>query len=87
MDTTRLTAPWHPLAAAVLSGLAEWRLQHPTATLREIKAAIDAHLAVLGARMLQDAALTSAATELGALPAAAITRDAPPRPRARPSTC
>lgn len=70
MDTARLPAPWHTLAEDVIPGLAAWRLQHPTATLREIEAAIDDRLAALRARRLQDAALASAATELGALPAA-----------------
>jgi predicted RNA-binding Zn-ribbon protein involved in translation (DUF1610 family) len=63
-----LTAHWHTLAEDVISGMAEWRLQHSTATLREIEAAIDDRLAALRARMLQDAALASAATDRGALP-------------------
>jgi hypothetical protein len=71
MDTARLAAQWHTLAEDVISGMAEWRLQHPTATLREIEAASDDRLAALRARMLQDAALASAATDLGPLPAEA----------------
>ena len=38
--------------------------------LREIEAAVDEHLAAVRARMLQDAALASAAADLRALPAA-----------------
>ena len=71
MDTARLTAHWHILAEDAITGMAEWRLPHPTATLREIETAIDDHLAAMRARMLQDAALASAATDLAGQPAAA----------------
>ena len=70
MDAARLAGSWHDLAEEAITGMAEWRVQHPTATLREIEAAIDEHLAEVRARMLQDAALASAATDLRALPAA-----------------
>jgi len=55
--------PWRALSDEVLSGMKEWRLQHPRATLREIEAALDERLARLRARMLEDAALASAAAE------------------------
>jgi predicted RNA-binding Zn-ribbon protein involved in translation (DUF1610 family) len=71
MDPAQLTAQWQVLAEEAITGMAEWRVQHPTATLREIEAAIDEHLAQVRARMLQDAALLSAAADLRALPAAA----------------
>ena len=71
MDPARLSATWHDLAEAAITGMAEWRVQHPTATLREIEAAIDDHLAEVRARMLQDAALASAAADLRDVPAAA----------------
>jgi hypothetical protein len=70
MDPTQLAAQWHTLAEEALTGMAEWRAQHPTATLREIEAAIDEHLAAVRARMLQDAALASAAADLRGVPAA-----------------
>jgi hypothetical protein len=54
---------WGGLAAEVCSGMKEWRLQHSRATLSEIEAALDERLARLRARMLQDAALASAAAE------------------------
>ena len=56
-------AEWQRLADEVLTGMKEWRGQHPTATLREIEQALDERLARLRARMLQDVALASAATE------------------------
>ena len=56
-----LDAQWRELAEAAITGMAEWRVQHPTATFREIEAAVDERLARVRARMLQDAALASAA--------------------------
>ena len=60
---------WQQEGAAILSGFKEWRLQHPRATLSEIEVALDEHLARLRARLLEDAALASAAADLRALPA------------------
>ena len=57
-------AKWNPLAQEVMSGMKEWRLQHPKATLREIEAALDERLGKMRARMLEDAALASAAADL-----------------------
>jgi predicted RNA-binding Zn-ribbon protein involved in translation (DUF1610 family) len=57
-------AKWDELAEEVLSGMKEWRLQHPKATLREIEQALDERLAKMRARMLQDAALASAAADI-----------------------
>jgi hypothetical protein len=70
MRTEAFEHQWRELAEEVISGMAEWRLQHPTATLGEIEAALDARLARLRARMLQDAALASAATAWSEAPAA-----------------
>lgn len=56
---------WHYMSEEVLSGMKEWRLQHPRATLTEIEAALDERLARLRARMLEDAALASAAADWG----------------------
>jgi predicted RNA-binding Zn-ribbon protein involved in translation (DUF1610 family) len=57
---------WHELAEEVISGMKEWRLQHPKATLREIEQALDERLGKMRARLLQDAALASAAADIGA---------------------
>jgi len=54
---------WDELSAEILSGMREWRLQHPKATLREIETALDAHFVTLRARMLQDMALQSVASD------------------------
>ena len=63
---TDFDARWDELAEEVLSGMKEWRLQHPKATLRQIEAALDARLGKMRARMLQDAALASAAADIKA---------------------
>jgi hypothetical protein len=55
---------WEVLAAEILSGMKEWRLQHPRATLNEIEAALDEWLSWLRARMLEDATLASSAADL-----------------------
>jgi hypothetical protein len=67
---TDFDAHWEELAAEVLSGMKEWRLQHPKATLRQIETTLDARLGKLRVRMLQDAALASAAADLRAAQAA-----------------
>jgi len=54
---------WRRLSDEVLSGLKEWRLAHPRATLREIEAALDERLVGLRARLLADAAMASVAAE------------------------
>lgn len=50
---------WQKLSEEVLTGMKEWREQHPKATLNEIEEALDERLGRLRAQMLQDAALAS----------------------------
>ena len=54
---------WHGLSKEIISGLVEWRQQHPKATFREIEAEIDKRLAELRAHMMSDAAMSSAQAE------------------------
>lgn len=54
---------WGSLSIEILTGMKEWRLQHPRATLREIEVALDERLARMRARMLEDAAMASTAAE------------------------
>lgn len=61
-------AHWQQEAEAVMSGMKEWRLQHPRASLREIEAALDERLARMRARMLRDLALASAAARMQEAP-------------------
>ena len=54
---------WHTLSEEVISGMKEWRDQHPKAPLQEIEKALDERVAKMRARMLQDAALASTASD------------------------
>jgi predicted RNA-binding Zn-ribbon protein involved in translation (DUF1610 family) len=69
MGSADVEARWRELSEEVITGMAEWRVQHPRATLSEIEAALDERLARVRARMLQDTALASAATDVSQLPA------------------
>lgn len=60
---------WQALSTEVITAMADWRAQHPRATLTEIEAALDERLARLRTQMLADAALASAATDWTAQPA------------------
>jgi YgiT-type zinc finger domain-containing protein len=61
---------WERLVMEVLTGMREWRVAHPRATLVEIEAAVDERLDGLRARMVEDAALASRAARLRELPEA-----------------
>jgi len=50
-----LDARWPALSDEVMTGMKDWRVQHPKATFREIEAALDERLARLRVRMLEDA--------------------------------
>jgi predicted RNA-binding Zn-ribbon protein involved in translation (DUF1610 family) len=62
---------WDELAEEVFTGFREWRVQHPRATFKELEAALDGRWARARARILADAALASAASDLRGVPAAA----------------
>ena len=55
---------WQREVDVVMSGMKEWRLQHPRASFQEIEVALDRQLATMRARMLQDLALASAAAQV-----------------------
>ena len=60
IDTQPTVAAWQSQSSAMLTGLAEWRAQHPRATLREIEAELDQRWAVVRAKLLADTAALSA---------------------------
>ena len=64
----RLEERWRQLCAEAITGMAEWRKQHPKATLSEMEAALDQRLGNVRARMLEDAAMASQATDLRTTP-------------------
>lgn len=70
MWTAEVEPRWQQLATEVFSGIKEWRVQHPKATLSEIEVALDERWASARARLLQDLALASTATDLRTLPLA-----------------
>lgn len=56
------------LSGEVILGVREWRLQHPKATFREIEAVVDERWARARARLIQEVALASEATEVSSDP-------------------
>lgn len=61
---------WEGVAAGVLSGVEEWRLAHPQATLVEIEKAVDEQLNALRVWMLADTALVDAVSDLNVIESA-----------------
>lgn len=66
MVTADFDRKWEKLAEEVLSGMREWRVQHPRATLSEMEVALDERLNRMRARMLEDMALASRVANLRA---------------------
>ena len=64
---------WLAEAASRFAVIADWRQRHPRATWEELEATVEAELAALRARVLQDTALASDAVDLRA--------ERPPCPR------
>lgn len=58
MNSEQMMKNWNGMSEEILSGIAEWRQQHPRATFRELEEEVDRRLAVLRAKMLADAALS-----------------------------
>ena len=63
MNSEQMSQRWNGMSEEIMSGIAEWRQQHPQATFRELEEEVDRRLSVLRAKMLADAALRSAQTE------------------------
>jgi len=59
MNSAEMQKRWSGLSAEIISGMTEWREQHPKATFREIEEELDKRLSELRARMLSDAAISS----------------------------
>ncbi len=55
---------WRELVEEAITGMKEWRLQHPKATFKEIETALDERLAKVRARMLEDAAMVSGMADI-----------------------
>jgi Zn finger protein HypA/HybF involved in hydrogenase expression len=63
MNTEEYVGRWSAMMLEVVSGMAEWRQQHPKATLREIEMEMDLPWAYVRARMAEDLALASTAAD------------------------
>lgn len=61
----RFTQQWADLSEEVLSGMRDWRTQHPRATLQEIETELDRRLASMRARMLEHVVHQSPAATWG----------------------
>jgi len=59
MESEAFEQRWAALSEEVLTGMRDWRVQHPQATLREFEEELDGRLARLRARMVEDLALQS----------------------------
>jgi hypothetical protein len=81
MWSADVEARWRELRDEGITGLAEWREQHPRATLTEIEATLDECCAHVRARMLQDTARASAATDVSQL----LADERPCCPECRPT--
>jgi YgiT-type zinc finger domain-containing protein len=68
VDSDALKTGWRKHSDVAIETIVSWREQHRRATFQEIESAIDNSLAQLRARMLEDAALVSAVTDLRAMP-------------------
>ena len=63
MNTDEYIGNWSRLMFEVVSGMAEWRQQHPKASLREIESEMDARWSRARARMAEDLAMASRAAD------------------------
>ena len=63
MELESKKAEWQRMSEEILSGVIEWRMQHPKATLREIEQEVQKRMARLGARLVQDTAGESPSRE------------------------
>ena len=60
---------WQRMTAEIISGMREWRVAHPKATLREMEQELDTRWVRVRARMLEDMAVASVAADWTATPA------------------
>ena len=63
MKTDKVIRGWNEKSEKANRRMAEWREQHPKATMREIEKAVDEQLNELRAKMIEEAALMSEARE------------------------
>ena len=59
MKRGELQQGWNGMSEEILGGVAQWREEHPRATMREIEDEIDKRLSALRAKMISDTANAS----------------------------
>jgi hypothetical protein len=69
---------WAALSEEVFIGMADWRAQHPRATLTEIEVELDSRLARIRARLLEHLAHQSQAAAWGRAPSTRTLGAEPP---------
>ena len=62
---TQTGIDWHAMTDEVMTGMKDWQVAHPKATLKEIEIEIEIRLSKMRARMLEAAALKKVAEERG----------------------
>lgn len=60
---------WRSLNSEMLAEMTAWRKDHPRATFQEIEQAVDQHMAAARARLLEQVAQASSATDWRSAPA------------------
>ena len=68
MDSSELEGRWAAGLSGVGTGMAQWRREHPRATLTEIEDALDGRLALIRTEMLVDTVLASPAASFARAP-------------------
>lgn len=68
MQQVDFDADWERASKELLTGMKEWRVAHPQATLSAIEQELDRRMNRLRAELLADLAQASALTAVGALP-------------------
>lgn len=63
MKREQIQAGWNGLSEEIMEAVAQWRAEHPKASLREIEGEIDRRLSALRAKMISDTANASASAE------------------------
>ena len=64
-DMRQIMPCWSGMMHELISGMTEWRQQHPKATLREIETEMDKRWVRVRVRMVSDLALSSGAADWG----------------------
>ena len=63
MKKAEMSEKWEKSSEEIISGIIEWREQHPLANMVEIETEIDQRLSKMRARMIADVAMASQSTE------------------------